>query len=143
MTSRLYKSPRPLYMGFSLIEVLVALFITATALLAIIRVVISSAHGVGAAQDYTIAAGLAQRKLAEFKAQPTPSGSELMGRVELNRRSFTWRSRSFSTAWPEVQRLEVAVRWMRGGRQRDYGLETLSRTDRVRRPGAARREAGH
>ncbi len=110
--------------GFTLLEVLVALFIAAVTLAAAGRAVGMAVDGEAASRERTLALWLAKNLLAERQSAPTPppvGGYE--GRTALAGLELLWREEVSVTPNPRFSLVRVAV--VRPDRP-DYELARLS-----------------
>ena len=110
--------------GFTLLEVLVALFIAAVTLAAAGRAVGMAVDGEAAGRERTLALGLAKNRLAERQSAPTPPpvGGQA-GRATLAGLELVWREEVSVTPNPRFSLVRVAV--ARPERP-DYELARLS-----------------
>lgn len=110
--------------GFTLLEVLVALFVAAVTLTAASRAVGLAVDGATASRERTLALWLAKNRLAERQTAPLPpplgrqQGEAVEGGVEL-----AWQEEVSATPNPRFSLVRVAV--ARADRP-DYALATLS-----------------
>lgn len=110
--------------GFTLLEVLVALFIAAIALAAAGRAVSMASDGAAAGRERSLALWLAKNRLAEWQSGPLPpavgrqEGRETMLGVDL-----VWREEVSATPNPRFSLVRVAVA---RAAQPDYELARLS-----------------
>jgi len=96
--------------GFSLIEVLVALVIVATAITALITLQTESARSLSALEQRALADIVAEnRMVAQWLAAPPPEGVT-RGTVRLAGRQWGWTQRVRATAEPALRRIEVTIR---------------------------------
>jgi general secretion pathway protein I len=118
--------------AFTFIEVLVALAIAAIALLGLLRLHLLSMTSADAAQATTVAAFLAQEKIAEASASGYPDPGTKSGSVEQNGRRFAWRV-EISNAQPQntreftltgLRQIRAFVTWERGGGQKTLEMTT-------------------
>lgn len=100
--------PRPL--GFSLLEVLVALAILAVAMGALVRTAGMEAASLAQVRERTQAQWIASNLIAEarLQAETPPSGSR-DGRLEFARRDWRWRMDVAGTGVAGIRRIDVSV----------------------------------
>ncbi|MDG4553495.1 MAG: type II secretion system minor pseudopilin GspI [Candidatus Competibacter sp.] len=98
--------------GFTLLEVLVALAVLAIAMGAVIGATTQSVNTVGALRDQTFAGWVALNKVNELLLAPTawPNEGSRKGEAELANRVWRWEARFGKTDDPDMRRLEVTVR---------------------------------
>ncbi len=98
--------------GFTLLEVLVALAVLAIAMGAIIGAATQSINSVGYLRDQTFASWAALNKVNELLLDPDPWPDEgsRKGNIELANRNWRWEARFQKTDDPDLPRLEVTVR---------------------------------
>lgn len=100
-------------LGFTLLEVLVALAVLAIAMGAIIGTATQSVNTVGYLRDQTFAGWVAVNKVNELlllDAQPWPNEGSRKGVVELANRTWRWDAEFQKTDDPDMQRLDLSVR---------------------------------
>ena len=96
--------------GFTLLEILVALVVLATAMTAVIRAVSADATNLGYLRDKTLAHWVAINRITEIHIDKewlsigTKSGAEFMAN-----RDWYWKTKVSSTADEDVRRIEVSV----------------------------------
>lgn len=95
--------------GFTLLEVLVALFLLSIALVALIRAAGLEARALSHERDATLAQWVASNALAEVRLRERlPTGRE-EGREELGGRRWRWRLELTATDSPKIVRADVSV----------------------------------
>jgi general secretion pathway protein I len=98
-------------LGFTLVEVLVALAVLAIALAAVMRVVTQAIDTTAALRDRTIALGVAEDRLALHRLQNSwPALDTFDGVREQGGREWVWREKVVSTEIADFRRIEVEVR---------------------------------
>jgi len=96
--------------GFTLIEILVALFILAVALAAAIRTVGASIDTTAALRDRTLAHWVAEDRLAWHEwRHDWPSIDTYDGDAEMGGTAFRWREQVSATPVARMRRIEVSV----------------------------------
>lgn len=96
--------------GFTLIEVLVALAIIATALFALSRVVGQTVNHTSYLDEKVIASWVAQNLIADIELYPDrvePGTSK--GTAEMAGREWPWERRVEATEDPDLKRVEISV----------------------------------
>ena len=129
-------SPLATDLGFTLLEVLVAVAIVGISLVMLLRLHLLSLDATLAAQDLTIAVLLAEGKMATFMAE-SPDEGEDEGRFDgPNLERFSWTTSVIDHALDlggdndgregaiGVRHVTVSVHWRDGNRDRSYSLET-------------------
>ena len=132
---------KPAAAGFTLLEVMVAVAVIAIALVPLLRLHLLSLDATLHAQDLTIAVGLAQAKMAEMSAKPKPGDRQGTFDAAIYER-FRWQTvvgEKEEVPIPnldapegeelptfEIQRIEVTVIWVDGGREKLYSLESYA-----------------
>lgn len=97
--------------GFTLIEVMVALLILATALGAVITAGAQYAQYASYLRDQTFAYAVARNQLVELHLQETwPSTGRSDGRVEMGGREWEWVTEVQETQDEDIRRADVRVR---------------------------------
>ena len=97
--------------GFTLIEVLVALAISALGLAAALSVVTNSARNAGYFRDRTFASWIAQNKITEARLGATlPSVDKTNGELDYAGRKWKWEQAVTQTEVPGMRRIDVSVR---------------------------------
>lgn len=123
-------------LGFTLLEVLVAVAVVGTALVVLLRLHLLSLDATLAAQDLTTAVLLAEGKMATFMAQ-SPEEGEDEGQFDgpdLERFRWTTSVIEYEIGRGDqnddregaigIRHLTVSVHWRDGNRNRSYSLET-------------------
>jgi general secretion pathway protein I len=96
--------------GFTLVEVLVALFVLAIALAAAARSLGEAIDGAVALRERTLARWVAEDRLAVLVARREwPALDVTEGDVEMGGRSLHWRQRVLPTPLERLRRVEVSV----------------------------------
>ncbi len=97
--------------GFTLIEVLVALFVFAVAMTVLVQSGTQRAQNLNYLRDRTIASWIAADRITEIRLEPEEitTGSR-EGEVEMARRTWYWEAEVSATEDDTVRRIEVAVR---------------------------------
>jgi general secretion pathway protein I len=98
-------------LGFTLIEVLVALAILAVALAAAVRAAGVAADGTLDLKERLLATWVAQDRLASYAAQPLlwPDTGTRQGNAQQAGQEFVWRETVSGTPNPRFRRVEVQV----------------------------------
>ena len=119
-------------LGFTLLEVLVAVAIVGVSLVMLLRLHLLSLDATLAAQDLTTAVLLAEGKMTTFMAQ-SPQEGEDEGRFDgpdLERFSWTTSVTDYGLDLGGrdesigIRHVTVSVHWRDGNRERSYSLET-------------------
>ena len=98
--------------GFTLLEVLVAVAILATALAAVVSGGAGYADGAGYLHEKTLALWVAHNRMTEIELAPTwPEVGNSNDDVQLGGVNWTWRVRISATPDPGLRRIDVRVRW--------------------------------
>ncbi len=99
-------------LGFTLLEVLVALAVLAIAMGAIIHAATQSINTVATLRDQTFASWVALNQVNALllERKPWPEEGSRTGNVELANRAWRWEARFFKTEDPDLRRLELTVR---------------------------------
>jgi general secretion pathway protein I len=96
--------------GFSLLEVIVALAVLATALAAVIGVAIAQTRAEQRINTRFFAAIVAKNVLAQNQLSPLwPELGESSGRVSMGPQNFVWQLRVIATPSAELRRLDVQI----------------------------------
>lgn len=98
-------------LGFTLVEVLVALAVLAIALAAVMRALSQGIDMSASLRDHTVAEWIAQNRLALHQARqdwPAPDTTE--GTSEMAGREWHWRETVATTPDPALERVEIEVR---------------------------------
>jgi type IV pilus assembly protein PilV len=106
--------------GFTLIEIMVAIFILVVALLGVAGVTVSVINGNAFSKDITSATTLAQDKIEELK--DTAYGSIVSGSDTSSIYTRTWTVTSPIT---DSKTIVVVVSWSRGGNTRNVTLRSI------------------
>lgn len=102
--------------GFTLIEVLVALFIFAIAMTALVQSGTQRAQNLNYLRDRTLASWIAVDRITAIRLEPgelSTGGSD--GEVEMARRTWFWEADVSATEDDTVRRIKVAVRLKEDG----------------------------
>ena len=128
--------------AFTLIEVMAALAIVSTALLALLRLHLVSVRTADKAEVTTQAVFLAQEKMAEVLSAGYPPVGTKTGTAEIDGRSFTWRTKVADAHPPQQSRsnlrlgrmrqLSVDVTWQTGPGARQVELTTYAAESEIR-----------
>ena len=96
--------------GFTLLEVMVALFVVAIALGGVIKVMGNAARNSGRLSDRTFAQWVALNELAELRIKKSwPKLGEVKGEQEMVERKWNWVQKTIKTADAKVRRVEMSV----------------------------------
>ncbi len=96
--------------GFTLLEVMVALFVVAIALGGAIKVMGNAAQNSSRLSDRTFAQWVALNQIANLKiTKAWPKFSELKGDTEMASRKWKWTQKTIKTEDENVKRVEVSV----------------------------------
>jgi general secretion pathway protein I len=140
--------------GFTLLEVIVASVIVAIAVAGVLSALSSSMRNAARLTDYDRSAMLARRKMDELLVErKLPKFVQLEGRWDpalTNNRESGWLARiqpwemppNAGLNAPVLDRIELEVWWIEGGKRRTFTLEgfrrgQLSATDLVAKAGAS------
>ena len=97
--------------GFTLVEVVVALAITAIGMLAVFKTIGDTAHNVTDLRDRTFASWIADNRLTEIRISgEMPSVDEASGDVEFAGRRWHWVTKVSQTQVQGLRRIDVTVR---------------------------------
>ena len=128
--------------AFTLIEVMAALAIVSTALLALLRLHLVSVRTADKAQITTQAVFLAQEKMAEALSVGYPPIGTKTGTAEIDGCSFTWRTKVTEAGPPQqprsslrldhLRRLSVDVTWQTGPGGKRVELTTYAAESKIR-----------
>lgn len=114
--------------GFTLLEVLVAFFISALSLGALYQIYAKGAAALDLARDYALALSIAESRLAETTVTATPQQGRQLDRFDWDLSTQTYinislddaSSLSYTLLW-----VEVSVRWQNRGKTHETTLQTL------------------
>jgi general secretion pathway protein I len=96
--------------GFTLLEVMVALFIVAVAMGGAIKVVGNAAQNTSRMVDKTFANWVALNQIAELRIKSDwPKLGELKGEQEMSDRKWKWLQTTIKTDDENIKRVEVSV----------------------------------
>lgn len=102
--------------GFTLLEVMVALFVVAIALGGVIKVMGSAARNSSRLSDRTFAQWVALNELAELRIKKEwPKLGETKGDQEMVDRKWNWVRKTIKTDDANIKRVELSV-WSVGGK---------------------------
>lgn len=97
--------------GFTLIEVLVALFVFAVAMTVLVQSGTHRAQNLNYLRDRTLASWIAADRITEIRLEPDGMSTGTRdGEVEMARRTWLWEAEVSATEDDTVRRIEVAVR---------------------------------
>jgi general secretion pathway protein I len=97
--------------GFTLVEVLVALFIVALGMAALLGTMSSAAESTVFLRDKTFASWIAQNRITELRLQVAlPAEGRSEGQVEYAGRSWRWEQEVRELDIPGLRRIDVRVR---------------------------------
>ncbi len=98
-------------LGFTLVEVVVALAIVSVGMLAVFKTIGDTAYNVEYLRDRTIAAWIADNRITEMRlAGQLPSIDETEGEIEMAGRRWFWVARVSQTPVEGLRRIDVGVR---------------------------------
>lgn len=101
--------------GFTLVEVLVALFVLAIALTAILRTMGQAIDATTSLRERTVALWVAQNRLVEHQMRRAwPAPDTIDGDVEIGGVKWFWREQVSTTPEPGIRRIEITVRHIAG-----------------------------
>jgi|GEM_PF-935959 len=116
----------PLLMGFTLLEVLIALAILSTAIVFIFRSFTTSLYSVKLSQNITGACFFAENKIWELeqeqKAQAEPIENR-QGNQKLQGKDFKWAYQAKRLGDSNLVYLEFIIHWQESLREKEYSLE--------------------
>jgi general secretion pathway protein I len=96
--------------GFTLLEVLVAVFVLALTLAAIISAAGNYANAAGELRDRTMALWVAHNRLTEIELQPVaPQLGASSDDVSMGPTQWTWHAQVLETADPKLRRVNIQV----------------------------------
>lgn len=101
-------SSRPHHRGFTLLEVLVALMIFATAAVALTKSLAQSADATSALEERQFADLLAHNLLVDFLREG--QGTRNAGEESLAGYAFYWRREISDTPHPDMRRVDITIR---------------------------------
>ena len=97
-------------LGFTLLEVLIAVLILSLALVALVRTTALEARALVQVRDATLAQWVASNALAEARLnEGVPASGRRDGSSEMGGRRWRWLMESTQTQEPSIQRLDVSV----------------------------------
>jgi general secretion pathway protein I len=97
--------------GFTLVEVVVALAITAIGMLAVFKTIGDTTHNVTDLRDRTFATWVADNRITEIRVSgEMPSVEETAGEVEFAGRRWHWVAKVSQTQVQGLRRIDVTVR---------------------------------
>ncbi len=97
--------------GFTLLEVMVALFVVAIALGGVIKVMGTAAQNSSRLSDRTFAQWVALNQIATLKiTKEWPKFDEVKGDAEMSSRKWKWVQKTIKTEDENVKRVEVSVK---------------------------------
>jgi general secretion pathway protein I len=97
--------------GFTLVEVVVALAITAIGMLAVFKTIGDTTHNVTDLRDRTFASWIADNRITEIRISgEMPSVDETAGEVEFAGRRWHWVAKVSQTQVQGLRRIDVTVR---------------------------------
>lgn len=103
--------PRPTALGFTLIEVVVAIAIVALGMMAVFRVVSDTINNTGYLRDRTLATWIADNRLVEMRLTgELPSVDETEGELDYAGQRWRWTATVSQTPVDGLRRIDVAVR---------------------------------
>ncbi len=116
--------------GFTLIEVLLALSLAATAVIALLRLHVISIRMVDRSQTQVQAAALAEQKMAELMMAGWPPLGTDTGSLEQEGRDYRWRTEVTDWKLPEpirvdhlpARRILVEIYWDQGKKEKKVQL---------------------
>jgi len=126
-------------MGFTFIEVLVALAVASIGLLGLLKLHLLSMTTADAATAQTAAVFLAQEKLAEVSAAIDPGQATGSGRVERNGLSLTWTTQvsnpgDSAATGLGLRQVRSVVSWQQGRDRKSVQMTTYIANTRINEP---------
>lgn len=100
----------PKNIGFTLIEILIALAILAGSFLALIKMSGGYTYQVAYLRDKTYAHWVAENKLTENALQPWPAIGKTEGFLGMGNKDWFWEQQVINTPDPAIRRIEVRVK---------------------------------
>ncbi|MBI2264037.1 MAG: type II secretion system protein [Armatimonadetes bacterium] len=110
--------------GFTLVEVIVALALVGTALLALLSSVSTAVRAEAVYSRHTRAVFLARQKLEQVGRQETLTPAHMEGNFAPDFPNFDWQVTIESTQVPGLYKVSAQVSWMEGQNQRDVQLSS-------------------
>jgi general secretion pathway protein I len=101
--------------GFTLIEVVVALFIVALALAAAVQLTANGADDVRQLTRHTYAQWVAMNRLSKAEIDPYPAAGDTYGQVRQAGSTWYWEQRVSDTSTTGLREIEIRVRATRDG----------------------------
>ena len=125
--------------AFTFIEVLIALAITAIAVLGLLRLHLTSVTTAEAARATAQAVFVAQEKIVEASAYGPPKRGSESGTTERNGLSFAWRTNITNVtprdlhglALKDLCRIQTSVTWQQGAGPRNVQMTTYVADSRI------------
>jgi general secretion pathway protein I len=111
--------------GFTLIEVLVALVVVTAGLTVIAQGFLTGGRASVASQHRSIAAMLAESKMAEVEAGIVSTTTSASGTFEPERPDFTWTLEPESTTVTGLNKITLTVLWKERGEETAFALTRL------------------
>lgn len=116
--------------GFTLIEVLVALVVVTAGLTVIAQGFLTGGRASVASQHRSIAAMLAESKMAEIEAGIISNTTSASGTFEPERPDFTWNLELESTTITGLTQITLTVLWKERGEETSFALTRLMKEAR-------------
>ncbi len=116
--------PTPSEGGFTLVEVMVALFIFAVAVLSLLAIRAQTVRMVDRTEETLRLADLANMKLAEIVAQGFLPPGILTGRFKAPYRDYRWREEVSPAPIPVIRQVRLTVTHGRGTNAQSFSLVT-------------------
>ena len=96
--------------GFTLLEVMVALFVVAVAMGGAIKVIENAAQNTSRMTDKTFAGWVAMNKITELRlSSEWPKTGKVKGESEMSDRKWNWEQNTIETDDEKVRRVELSV----------------------------------
>lgn len=111
--------------GFTLIEVLVALVVVTAGLTIIAQGFLTGGRASVASQNETVAAMLAESKMAEVEAGIVSTQSSASGTFEPERPDFSWSLEPETTTTTGLAKITLTVTWKERSEERTFALVRL------------------
>ena len=124
----MYRNRAASQQGFTLLEVLVAFFISAMSLGVLYQVYAKGAIALDLARDYALALAIAESRLAEATIPDTPQQGRELDRFDWDLSTETYINVSLdelSSLSYTLLLAEVSVRWQNRGKTHETVLQTL------------------